>query len=188
MASSRPIRIARPDRPASATPVSETAHPAEPVPPSGPEGPREVRANIGGAQRALRVTLVFVIVLAAMYLGFALYDRSAPGGSASPESNGLLLFTGVFAAIAVTGIVYSLTPAPRRVEVGPSGLTVVGRWGRRRYLPPLERLSVRVVRRYPAGLVSKVTVELVEVWGSGTPVRTYLVEEGLFSGATPVER
>ncbi|HTT46004.1 MAG TPA: hypothetical protein VMH38_08370 [Thermoplasmata archaeon] len=188
MAGSRPIRIARPERPAPKTPALEAGAEAETVPPSEIEEPREVRANRGGGQRALRVTLIFVIVLAAMYLGFALYDRSAPGGSASPESNGLLLFTGVFVVIALVGVVYSLSPAPRRVEVGTSGLTVVGRWGRRRPLPPVDRLSVRLVRRYPPGLLSNATVELVEVWGDGAPVRTYLIEEGLFSGATPVER
>ncbi|HYA54995.1 MAG TPA: hypothetical protein VEG42_05275 [Thermoplasmata archaeon] len=148
----------------------------------------EVRPNVGGSKRAFRVAVLFLVALAALYAGFAVYDRTAPGGSGSPATNGLWLFTAVFAVFAIVGIVYSLTPAPRFVEVATSRLTVVGRWGRRRRLPPMERLSIRVVRRYAPGFLSDRYVELVEVWGTDTPVRSYLVEEGIFSGAKPVDR
>lgn len=189
MATSRPVRIARSERmPDSPGPAAEAAPTPAPERPLSLDSEREVRANRGGAQRAVRVAVIFLVVLAAMYLGFILYDRTAPGGSGSPEGNGLLLFTAVFAAFALIGIVYSITPAPRWLEVTPSRVVVVGRWGQRRAFPPLDRLSLRVVRRYPAGLLSDATVELVEVWGADVPVRAYLVEQGLFSGATPVER
>ena len=189
MATSRPVRIARTSRRAEAAP-------------SGPEpsgGARSTvvadegsavdrRKNVGGSQRVLRVMVFYLVVLVALYVGFLLYDRTAPGGGASPESNGVLLFTGLFVAFAAGGAIFTVHPAPRAVEVAADRVTVVGRWGVRRVLPPLDSLSTRVVRRYPSGWLSDTPVEQVELWGSDVPLRTYLVEDGLFREATRTDR
>jgi hypothetical protein len=143
----------------------------------------ERRVNVGGSQRAARLTALFVGILTALYVGFLLYDRSAPGGTASPEGNGVLLFTGLFLAFAVGGALYSLTPAPRAVEVDADGVTVIGRWGRRRRLPRLDRLTVAVSRRYPGGILSDRTVELIELTGEDVRRRSYLVDPEVFAGA-----
>lgn len=145
--------------------------------------PVERRPNVGGSQRAIRVAALFVATLGALFAAFVLYDRSAPGGTASPESNGLLFFTVIFLLFAVGGVVYSLTPAPRAIEVGADRVTVIGRWGRRSRLPALGLLSVSVTRRYPAGLLSSREVELIELFGEDTPRRSYLVDAELFAGA-----
>jgi hypothetical protein len=100
----------------------------------------------------------------------------------------VLVLTGLFAAFALVGSLYTLTPAPRGIEVAADRVTVVGRWGRRRVFPSLEQLSFRVVRHYPPSLLAETTVELIELWGRGVPVRGYLVGEELFTGATPSER
>jgi hypothetical protein len=50
--------------------------------------------------------------------------------------------------------------------------------GMRRRFPTGPGLSVRVVRRYPAGLLSSAAVESVEI-ASGGRRRTYLIEAGL---------
>lgn len=139
--------------------------------------------NENGSRRVLRITVVYVVVLAALYAAFVVYDRAAPGGSSSPTENGILLLTVLFAAFCAVGVLYTLTPAPRSIEVRDSGVVVVGRWGRRRTLPPIGELSVRVVRRYPVGWLNDEAVELVEVWGPTLPVRGYLVDAGLFAGA-----
>jgi hypothetical protein len=146
------------------------------------------RQNVGGSQRVVRVTIVYLVALVALYAGFVLYDRSAPGGSAAPESNGVLLFTGIFLAFALAGALLTLHPAPRAVVVAPDRVTVVGRWGSRRVLPPLDSLSSRAVRRYPVGWLSDAPVEQVELWGPDAPLRTYLVEDGLFRGAKVTDR
>ena len=188
MATSRPVRIPRTTlRPA---PTLRAEPPAEPEPPSTSTArlPGEWRPNVGGSQRALRVTLLYLLVLGALYVGFLLYDRTAPGGTASPATNGVLVLTGLFAAFALVGSFYTLTPAPRGIEVAADHVTVVGRWGRRRVFPSLEQLSFRVVRHYPPSLLAETTVELIELWGRGVPVRGYLVGEELFTGATPAER
>ena len=112
------------------------------------EGARPRRPNVGGSQRATRLAALFVAVLAVLFVGFLLYARTVPGGTAPAASNGLLLFSGMFVGFAVVGVVYTLHPAPRAVEVEADHVTVVGRWGRRLRLPSLERLSVSVVRRY----------------------------------------
>ena len=148
----------------------------------------ERRPNVGGSQRAVRLAVLYAVVLTALYAGFVLYDRTAPGGTSSPSTNGVLLFTVLFLAFGIGGVVYTLSPAPRAVEVDLARVTVVGRWGRRRSFPPLDRLSVRIVRRYPAGWLAGTEVELVEVWGPDAPVRGYLVEEELFTGASASTR
>jgi len=171
MATGRPVRIAR-------AAGLETDRAAE----TG-----ERRVNVAGSQRALRVTVVYLVVLVALFAAFVLYDRSAPGGTASPSTNGIYVFTGLFVVFAFGGAIFTLHPAPRALEVGPDRVTVVGRWGGRRVLPPLGSLSTRVVRRYPPGLLSGTPVEQIELWGRDVPLRTYLVEDGLFRGANATE-
>jgi len=124
-----------------------------------------------------------VAALAVLYASFVLYDRTAPGGSSSAAGNGVLLFTFLFVAFALGGAIYTLTPAPRAVEVTPDRTTIVGRWGSRRTLPRLGLLSVSVVRRYPAGWLANTPVELIVLWGEGVPGRSYLVDAQLLEGA-----
>jgi len=145
--------------------------------------PRERRTNRGGTQRATRVALVYVITLAALYLGLLLYGRTAPGGIVSFGSEVGLLFAGLFAAFAVVGALLALTPAPRFLDVTADRVVVIGRWGRVHRLPPLPQLSLRVVRRYSENWLSEEPVELIEVWAEGVPVRSYLASADLFSGA-----
>lgn len=180
MATPRAVRIPR-SRPSSPAVRSSTRPKEEAVP---APGKRAHRPNVGGSQRAVRLATLFVVVLGTLYVGFLLYDRTAPGGTAPAASNGLLLFSAMFVVFAVTGALYTLHPAPRAVEVEAEHVTVVGRWGRRRRLPPLELLSVSVVRRYPAGWLASTSVDLIELWGEGVPNRSYLVDSELFAGAT----
>jgi len=146
------------------------------------------RRNGAGSKRALRLAALYVVVLAVLYLGFLLYDRTAPGGTSPAAGNGVLLFTGMFVAFALVGALYTLHPAPRAIEVYSDHVTVVGRWGRRHRLPRLGLLSVSVVRRYPAGWLASGPVELIELWGEDVPNRSYLVAPELFAGAIPSPR
>ena len=180
MATPRAIRIPR-SRPGSPVVRVPSGRPKPTVTPS--EVARVRRPNVGGSQRAVRLAALFVGTLAALYAAFVLYDRTAPGGTAPAAGNGVLEFTIIFVVFAVAGALYALTPAPRAVEVERDRVTVVGRWGRRRSLPPLELLSVSVVRRYPAGILAAHPVELVEVSGEDVPRRSYLVDAKLFAGA-----
>jgi hypothetical protein len=185
VATPRAVRIPRSSSPAPVVRVAKERPGASTT--VGVASP-ERRENTGGSKRATRLAALFVVLLTALYAAFLLYDRTAPGGTASPEGNGVLLFTGIFLAFVVVGAVYALTPAPRRIEVTPDRVTVVGRWGRRRELPSLSLLSVSVVRRYPAGWLSDRPVELIELWGEDTPRRSYLVDAGLFAGANSTAR
>jgi len=180
VADPHPVRIPR-VRESEPSDESEGRSPAPLV--SRVARPIETRPNVAGAQRAVRLAVLFLVLLAALYVGFVVYDASRPGGSGSPEANGILVFTAIFAVFAVVGVVYTLTPAPRRLEVGGDHVTVVGRWGRRRRLPELGTLTVRIVRRYREGWLASKPVVLLEVWGDDTPVRGYLVEAELFEGA-----
>ncbi len=184
MATPRAVRIPRPRSPSPSVRVpaeaTEGVVPAEATP--------ERRLNGAGSQRALRLAALYVLVLAALYVGFLLYDRNAPGGTSPAAGNGVLLFTGMFVAFALVGALYTVHPAPRAVEVYADHATVVGRWGRRQRLPRLGLLSVSVVRRYPAGWLASGPVELLELWGEDVPNRSYLVAPELFAGAIPSPR
>lgn len=182
MASPRAVRIPR-SRPTSAATPAPTSAPSDQ--PDALATPPARRANVAGSQRAVRLTILFVVVLALLYASFVLYDRTAPGGTASAEDNGILLLSVLFVVFALGGAIFTLTPAPRRVEVEPDRLVVVGRWGRRRTWPPLDQLSVYVARRYPAGWLASGPVELVELSADGVPRQSYLIEAGLFEGARP---
>jgi hypothetical protein len=139
------------------------------------------RPNRAGTQRAVRLTLVYLIVLALLYLGFVLYDRTAPGGTSPGAQAGLIDFSGVAVVLAAVGALLVLSPAPRSVERSSTSLVVVGRWGRRTEWAPVDEVIVRTVRRYPAGLLSDEPVDSVEVSSRGRRARSYLIEAGLLS-------
>jgi hypothetical protein len=145
-------------------------------------GPRH--PNRAGTQRATRLTLLYLVVLALLYSGFVLYDRSAPGGTSPGAQGGLIDFSAVALVLAVVGALLSLAPAPRAVERSSTSLVVVSRWGRRTEWAPLDEVTVRRVRQYPAGLLSDAPVDSVEVSGRGRRTRSYLVEAGLLPETT----
>lgn len=155
---------------------------ATPTPPSAASA--SAQPNRGGTQRAVRLTGFYLAVLTALYVAFVLYDRSSPGGTSPGAEAGLLEFTGVAVLLAVLGAFLALGPAPRAIERSPTSIVVVGRWGRRTEWTPIDEVTVRPVRRYPAGLLSSAPVESVEVSGPGRRPRNYLVESGLLPERT----
>jgi len=145
------------------------------------------RSNLAGTQRVVRLSAVYLIVLAALYTAFSLYSRSSPAGSTAGAQAALLEFGLVALALAVAGTLLTLTPAPRAIEAIPEGFVVVGRWGQRTEWSPLDQVIVRLVRRYPPGLLSEEAVDSVEVSGGRVRRRSYLVQEGLLP-ETPLGR
>jgi hypothetical protein len=177
MSTPRAVRIPR------ATKESPFATVRMPVPSTHPTTSlaERVRANRAGTQRAVRLTLLYLVVLAILYVAFVAYGRTVPGGTSSGMGYALTEFGLLALVLGVVGGALTLSPAPRAVERFPDGFVVVGRWGRRTAWTPLPKVSVRLVRRYPAGFLSKETVDLVEVSASGKRPRGYLVESGLLS-------
>ncbi len=178
MATPRAVRIPR-------TVSSPLAEPSLPSVRTRAESTVDRRANTAGTQRAVRLTLVYLLALGLLYLAFVVYARSTPYGRTPGTEWELLVFGFVAVFLGLVGAVLSLTPAPRRVEVSKERVVVVGRWGRRVEWPSPTELSVRVVRRHLAGGLSRDPVESVEVQATGRRARTYLVEQGLFSPAEP---
>ncbi len=172
MSAPRAVRIPRAAAPSS---VPSATVRAEPV--GAPQGER--RANRAGTQRGVRLTAVYLLVLAAIYLSFLFYARSAPGGVGPGVTAGLLTFSGIAVLLGVAGAVLTLSPVPRAVVVRPDGFAIIGRWGRRTEWSPLADVTILRVRRYPAGLLSNETVDSVEVLGPDRRRRSYLVETGL---------
>lgn len=140
----------------------------------------ERRPNRAGTQRAFRLALVYLSALAGLYLLLLAFDLSTPGGRSPGSAGGLALFSLIAAALALGGTLFSLTAAPRAVEVRRGSIVVVGRWKRRRTWTPRSAISVRVLRHYPEGPLSRAAVDSVEVGVPGRPPRTYLVESGIF--------
>jgi hypothetical protein len=161
---------------------------ARPVAPPGSDspvaGPGDVRANTVALGRARRLVAIYLVALAAMYAAFVAIDLTGPAGGSTATSDGVLIFSGVAAALAVGGLVLTLSPAPRAVEVTSSSLVVIEWTGRRREFPALEDLRVEVVRRYPAGFLASAEVEAVEISG-GARARTYQLTQGLLPERRP---
>jgi hypothetical protein len=181
VATPRTVRIPRSTAPARPGPAAPSAAPASEL---TVEHPVDHRANLAGRQRASRLAMIYLLALIVMYLGFVALDRASAGGSSPAVTTGLLAFTVVAVALAVGGTFVTLSPAPQAVEVAPAAVVVVEWTGRRRRFPPLEDLRVEVVRRYPAGFLSRSPVETVELAGGGRR-RTYQLTEGLLPERRP---
>ena len=196
MSAPRAVRIPRVRPAPGASEMARSAtDTASGVRPSAREGPHPdqgdrsvVRPNAAGSMRALRLTLLYLLALGVLYLVFALYEATMPYSSGTGAENGLLLFSGLATVLAVVGPYVTLSPAPRRIEIRSSSVVVVGRWGGRTEWAPWSEVSLRVVRRYPAGLLSRDPVESIEVAIPGRTPRTYLVGTELFPGTTPHPR
>ncbi|MGD0249713.1 MAG: hypothetical protein ABSB97_02325 [Thermoplasmata archaeon] len=148
-------------------------------------GPAERRPNSGGTQRVVRLTLGYLVALTTLFVVFATVGRTAPGGTSPGAENALIIFAGIAVLVGALGAVLSLDPAPRAIEISVTGVVVVSRWGRRTAWPPLGETTVRVIRRYRAGPLSRIPLESVEVWASGHRPKVYLLEEGLLTPTRP---
>ena len=167
------MRIPRPPAPDAARPVRTPV--LRPSVEKAASVPVERRTNQGGTRRVVRLSVLFWVALGGLYGGFlaAAVQSSRQGFGAGA----LEVFSGVALALAVAGGLLTLSPAPRAVEVSPDSIVVVGRWGTRTEWAPRESVGVRIVRRYPAGWLSPVALESIELVGLGRR-STYLVEAG----------
>ncbi len=142
-------------------------------------GSGEYRENRGGTTRALRVYLLFLLVLVVLYatfLGLAL-TSSSPGLSTNYAV--LAGFSAIALALAIVGWFITLGRAPRGVRFKTSETMITERTRRVRRFPPAPSLTVRVVGRYPSNLLSPEPTELVELLTETHGTRVYLVEAGL---------
>jgi len=178
----RRVRIARPGAPAEPHPVRGPASPPPEEVPGG-TGPPPI-INRAGTQRARRLALTYLLGLAAIFgLFWGLSRGSSVGGTAGATSD-LALFGELAVAIGAIGAFLSLISAPATIERAPEGLVVHGLLGYRRTFGEEVGLSIRVLRRYPAGWFSAEPVESVEIASRGVR-RTYLVEAGLLPEQRP---
>ena len=177
------MRIAKSPGPARVVRVAATRPPApasEPVDVSR-------RDNAAAVRRGWRIVAIYLVVLLAMYLGFLALDLRGPGARGALAIDGLLVFSAVAVALGVGGLVVTLAPVPRSVEVTSTAVVVVEWAGRRREFPALDDLRVDVVRRYPANFLSSVEVEAVELTG-GRRRRTYQLTTGLLPEHRPTPK
>jgi hypothetical protein len=171
MATPRPVRIPR--------------GPASPRPTDVAGSLVERRPNVAGSQRAFRTAFGFLAALVALDLVLVALDLSSSEATRPGVQSGLQLFVGVAILIAVAAVVVALSPAPRYVELRSDGVAVVGRWGQRGWLPPATSLDLQVIRHFPAGWMSSIPVDVVQVTDRAGRRRTYHVQSGLFSADGP---
>ena len=177
MTASRPVRIPRARVPRrTGAPVPPPSLPCATV-----VGLVERRPYVAGSHRALRLTLFYLVAVALLYVLFlGSAEVASRAGGAGPNFD-LLLFGVAALVFALAGVLIALHPAPRRIEITPTAITVVGRWGHRTTWTPRAQLTFRRVRRFAAGILSSDPVESLELSLPGRPPRTYLVTEGLFA-------
>lgn len=186
----RPVRVARKPGPDASRPVRRVARAPPPPPPAEPprtgpsdEGP-ERRANRAATQRAFRLTLLYVVGIAAVYGVLAVFARAGPAGTSAATATDLTEIGLVAVALAGVGTVVALGSAPRAVEVGEEETIIVGRFGRRYRFPGRARLRATVLQRFPAGPLTPAAVASVEIVG-GSSRRSFLIDEQLLEGALP---
>ncbi len=173
MSSPRPVRIVRvPSRPAGAPSARAAA--------AG-----DYRPNGGGRGRGRRLLLGFLALLAVIYAVFAglALTAAAPGTRDDPVTWGL--FSVVAVALALWGWVLTLGRAPRGAWVGAGHVIVEERAGRVRRFDLTSGDQLVVLQRHAQGLLSPRPTELVELRGPDGR-RSYLIEAGLFEGASVV--
>ena len=171
------MRIARPARSRPAAAAGVPVAPSRPVPVVA-SPPAEVRANSGATRRAVRLSLLYAVGIGAVYAGLVGLARSSTSG-ASAGGTAELGWVGLLAlAVAAAGVVVALGAVPRAVELGEEATIVVGRFGRRYRYPGRAHLRTTVLQRSPAGVLSPVTLESVEIAG-GTARRSFLLDERL---------
>jgi hypothetical protein len=136
--------------------------------------------NRAGTQRAVRVAVLYVVAVLALTAILTALDLNSSEASRPAVQQGLELFLGVAFALIVGSVLFTFYPAPRSVEVVGGEATVVGRWGRRHELGPIDGLVPKVVRHFPAGPLSTRPVDMVEVRDGRGRKRVYQVESGLF--------
>jgi hypothetical protein len=163
MATPRPVRIPRARGPTSPT----------------LSGPVEHRRNAAGTQRAFRLAGLYLLALIALDLVLVAFDLSSSEAGRPAVVAGLQLFLGVAAVLAVVGVLFALTPAPRAVTLRADQLVVVGRWGSSRVFPPVSEQGPQVLRRFSAGLLSTRPVEMVRLTDRRGRRATYQIEAGL---------
>jgi hypothetical protein len=177
-ASPRPIRIPR-----SGTTLPRAVR-ISAAAPSGerPTGPtvRQRKENRSGTQRAVRVSLLFVLAIAVLYGGFALLASTSSDGTGPGVWQQIELFGLIAIAVSVGGTLLTLGSAPRAIETDANGTVVVGRFGGRHRSPAGVPMSVRLVQKYPAGFLSPTAIEVVEVT-TGPHRATYFLEEGMLA-------
>ncbi|MCI4364617.1 MAG: hypothetical protein L3K10_00920 [Thermoplasmata archaeon] len=170
MAAPRPVRIPR------ASPTPRAAMTAGDL--------VEHRPNEAGTQRAFRFAVFYVLALVVLDATLVLFDLSSPVGREPGSESGLGLFTAFALVLAVGSVLFALSPAPRHVDFRTDGVVVVGRWGHRRWFPVAGDLNPKVVRHYPAGLLSSRPVDIVELVDRTGHRRNYQVDAGLFAPPT----
>ncbi|MGB6500607.1 MAG: hypothetical protein WBG19_04305 [Thermoplasmata archaeon] len=178
--SARPVRLVR-SRSGAGVPVTTGSPVPEEAEGTAPNSRRRF-PNRAATQRVRRLSMFYLVVLAALYLGFALLARNSAGGATAGTAQDLELFGGVAFAFALGGVILTLLSAPVALEATPTMTVLVSPFGTRRAFPSGPNLSIRVVRRYPAGLLAGEPVESVEIASQGVR-RTYLIDAAVIADA-----
>jgi hypothetical protein len=139
----------------------------------------DYRSNRAGTQRAVRLSVCFVVGVAVLYGLFFALERSAPGSGSSGATNGFDLLSALAGVMALVGVLFALSWAPRGVELGADATIVVGRWGRRRSFPPVAAAKVRELRRFPKSFLADAPVVVIEIAAASGRRTTFLIEDGI---------
>ena len=167
MAEPRAVRIAR-----SATPSSGAAETGRFIP------------NRAGTARGWRLFVLFVAVLAVIYLVFVALALSSPTPGVRNNPLGWATFSGLATLLALWGWAITLGRAPRGATPRGEDVLVEGRTGRRYRVAAGALAQATVAHRYPAGPLSPEPTEFVVLRTSDGAQRTFLVGESFFEDLT----
>ena len=166
MSTSRAVRIARPSlttAPGGASAVGT--------------GGTSFAPNRGGAQRGVRLFLLFVVVALVVYLMFVGLAASSPTSGVRDNPAVYVVLSLVAVVIALVGFFITLGRAPRAVAWRGEHLLVRERLGKLRRFRRAG-LQISVVYRYTPGFLSADPTELVTVTDADGRRGHYLVGRG----------
>lgn len=176
--SARPVRVARPRPAPGLRPVRVATTPVARTGSRDGGGSVERRENRAATHRAVRLSILYAAGIAAVYAGLVALARAGPAGGSSGTADDVALAGAVAVGLAAVGVLVALGAAPRAVELRDVSTIVVGRFGGRYRFPPVADLRTTVLRRFPAGPLSPVALESVEIAGGSTR-RAFLLDEHL---------
>ena len=159
MAAPRPVRIPRAgSRPAAAD---------------------DFRANSAGETRAIRLFVLFLVLLGAIFLTFVALAIASPSPGVRSNLDGWAALSIVALALVVGGWVITLGRTPRAVARRDSEVVVRERLGRLRHFALDDVGRARVAYRNPASFLGPEPTEVVEIVSREGGRRTYLLGEDL---------
>lgn len=134
------------------------------------------RRNTGGMTRAVRLFVIYLILLALIYGIFVAALATSRAGLGGIPATAPALLSALAVVLGVWGFLITLARTPRGVELRANGFVLTEFFGARRTFDTRGAYDFHVENRYSAGWLSPGPTEMVRLGLPGRAPRRYLVD------------